>query len=114
MIASFITCHLHFQVPVLPEELKMLGEAQREFELFTTMVVEDLADKVARLRRFKSSSSTSYSDHSYASLQIFMLQMYSSRIETFKSRAARSIEEICTRFEERESTEKVAASVRTF
>ena len=114
VVAIFDTSYLHRQVPVLPEELKVLGEAQREFELFTSMVVEDLADKVARLRRFKSSSSTSYSDHSYASLQIFMLQMYSSRIETFKGRAARSIEEICTRFEQRESAEKLAASVQTF
>ena len=91
-----------------------LGVAQKEFELFTGAVLEDLEAKVASLKKFKASFTTSYHDRSYAALQIFMLQMYSSRIETFRSGSVKSIENICAMLEEGEPREKLNACVETF
>ena len=91
-----------------------LGVAQKEFELFTAAVLEDLEAKVASLKKFKASFTTSYHDRSYAALQIFMLQMYSSRIETFRSGSVKSIENICAMLEEGEPGEKLNACVETF
>ena len=102
------------QVPSLPEELTSLGVAQKEFELFTAAVLDDLEAKVASLKKFKASYTTSYHDRSYAALQIFMLQMYSSRIESFRSESVKSIESICAMFEEGESTEKLNGCMETF
>ena len=38
------------QVPSLPKELESLGVAQKEFELFTAAVLDDLEAKVASLK----------------------------------------------------------------
>merc|ERR1719189_2074438 len=102
------------QVPSLPKELASLGVAQKEFELFTAAVLDDLEAKVASLKKFKASYTTSYHDRSYAALQIFMLQMYSSRIESFRSESVKSIESICAMLEEGESTEKLNGCMETF
>jgi len=102
------------QVPSLPKELASLGVAQKEFELFTAAVLDDLEAKVASLKKFKASYTTSYHDRSYAALQIFMLQMYSSRIERFRSGSVKSIENICAMLDEGESPEKVNGCVATF
>jgi len=102
------------EVPSLPEELTSLGVAQKEFELFTTAVLDDLEAKVASLKKFKASYTTSYHDRSYAALQIFMLQMYSSRIENFRNGSVKSIENICAMLEQGESPEKLNGCVDTF
>ena len=102
------------EVPSLPEELTSLGVAQKEFELFTTAVLDDLEAKVASLKKFKASYTTSYHDRSYAALQIFMLQMYSSRIENFRNGSVKSIENICAMLDQGESPEKLNGCVDTF
>ena len=88
--------------------------AQKEFELFTTAVLDDLEAKIASLKKFKASYTTSYHDRSYAALQIFMLQMYSSRIETFRTGSVKSIENICAMLDQGESPEKLNGCVDTF
>ena len=88
--------------------------AQKEFELFTAAVLDDLEAKVASLKKFKASYTTSYHDRSYAALQIFMLQMYASRIETFRSGSVKSIENICAVLEQGEPPEKLSRCVDIF
>ena len=101
-------------MPAVPEELRCLAEAQTEFEKFTSAVLEDLSEKMANLRRFKSAPATGYQDRSYAALQIFMLHKYSSRIKTFKTGSVKLIENICTRFEQKESPARLSDSIDRF
>ena len=98
----------------MPDELTSLGKAQKEFELFTSAVLDDLETKVASLKKFKASHTTGYHERSFATLQIFMLQMYSSRIESFRSGSVKSIENICAMLEEGEPAEKVNKCVDAF
>jgi hypothetical protein len=69
------------------------------------MVLEDLAAKDSGLRAFRLSPAAGYRDRSYAAIQLFMLQLYSGRIRTFRAAAAQALEELGLRVQEGERPE---------
>jgi len=98
----------------LPEEYLHLRKVNSDFEQFLDVVLEDLKVKSENLRKFKASETSNMHDKSYATLQIFMLQKYSNRIQNFKTVSVQSIERICEAHREPESSQVVAILVEKY
>lgn len=98
----------------LPEEYLHLRKVNTDFEQFLDVVLTDLKVKLENLKKFKSSETTSIHDRSYATLQIFMLQKYSNRIQNFKTVSLQSIENICQAHRKPESSQAVARMVEKY
>ena len=87
---------LNNNVAKLPEQYDTLKKVHADFEEFLTVVVEDLKEKVSRLQRFKASEAASAQERNYSALQLYMLEKYTARIQTFRGLASLNIQHICT------------------
>jgi len=85
---------LNNNVSRLPDDYDQLKRVHADFEQFLNVVVEDLKEKVEKLRRFKALERTGQ-ERSYSNLQLYMLDKYSSRIANFRVVSSVSIENIC-------------------
>ena len=79
----------------LPEEYKELNRRHADFEQFLSAVINDLEDKIDKLKKFKMSSDTSAHDKNFANLQIYMLDKYKQRIDNFRQVSSHTLENIC-------------------
>ena len=85
---------LNNNVSRLPDEYDQLKRVHADFEQFLNVVVVDLKEKVDKLRRFKALERTGQ-ERGYSNLQLYMLDKYSSRIQTFRVVSSLNIENIC-------------------
>lgn len=85
---------LNNNVSRLPDEYDQLKRVHADFEQFLNVVVVDLKEKVDKLRRFKALERTGQ-ERGYSNLQLYMLDKYSSRIQTFRLVSSLNIENIC-------------------
>ena len=85
---------LNNNVSRLPDDYDQLKRVHADFEQFLNVVVDDLKEKVEKLRRFKALERTGQ-ERSYSNLQLYMLDKYSSRIANFRIVSSLSIENIC-------------------
>ena len=92
--AQPLEAELSNNVAQLPDQYSDLKILHADFEQFLNVVVEDLKEKVDKLRRFKALERTGQ-ERSYTSLQLFMMSKYSSRIQSFRLVSSLSIENIC-------------------
>jgi len=98
----------------LPEEYQHLRKVNSDFEQFLDVVLEDLKVKLEKLKKFKGSENCSIHEKSYVTLQIFMLQKYSNRIQNFKTVSVQSIERICQAHHEPDSPQAVTRLVEKY
>ena len=82
-------------VSLLPEQYSELKKVHADFEQFLNVVVDDLKEKVEKLKTFRGSEGVGVHEKNYTNLQIYMMDKYSSRIDTFRSISCHSIESIC-------------------
>ena len=87
---------LNNNVAKLPEQYDTLKKVHADFEEFLSVVVEDLKEKVSRLQRFKASEAASAQERNYSALQLYMVEKYTARIQTFRGLASLHIQHICT------------------
>jgi len=79
------------------EDLEKLKKIHDEFEEFLNVVVDDLSEKVSKLRLYRTqeiSNSASVKERNYTSLQIYMLDKYRVRIERFRRSSCDSVDNI--------------------
>ena len=111
---------LNNNVAKLPEQYDTLKKVHADFEEFLTVVVEDLKEKVSRLQRFKASEAASAQERNYSALQLYMLEKYTARIQTFRGLASLNIQHICTIHNQTPASDisnlvtKVGNTVKTF
>jgi len=82
------------QLEALFKQFKNLRKAQTDFEQFLLMVRADLTTKSDSLMKLKTCETSSRSDKSYASVQLFMLSQYKHRMTKFENVSRKSIENI--------------------
>ena len=82
-------------ISLLPEQYGELKKVHADFEQFLNVVVDDLKEKVEKLKAFRVSEGIGVHEKNYTNLQIYMMDKYSSRIESFRTISCHSIESIC-------------------
>ena len=82
-------------ISLLPEQYSELKKVHADFEQFLNVVVDDLKEKVEKLKAFRVSEGIGVHEKNYTNLQIYMMDKYSSRIESFRTISCHSIESIC-------------------
>jgi len=77
------------------EDIDKLKRVHDEFEEFLNVVVDDLSEKVSKLRLYRSQeTSNSVKERNFTSLQIYMLDKYRVRIEGFRRSSCASVDNI--------------------
>ena len=66
--------------------------AQKDFENFISEVTDDLMRKIGQLKAMKHNQNVPWTERSYASVQIIMLNQYVHRIKRFKVLSKNSLE----------------------
>jgi len=77
------------------EDIDKLKRVHDEFEEFLNVVVDDLSEKVSKLRVYRSQDiSNSVKERNFTNLQIYMLDKYRVRIEGFRRSSCASVDNI--------------------
>ena len=91
----------------LPESYQDLKKLHSDFKQFLNMVVEDLAEKMDKLQKYKHCDTVTAHEKNFANLQLYMLTKYSNRIETFNTLASQRVENICLAHNKKSSSDSV-------
>jgi len=72
-----------------------LKAAQEHFDNFISEVSDDLLTKIAQLKSLKHNEAVPWTERSYASVQVIMLNQYVHRIKRFRVLSQNSLDKIC-------------------